>query len=226
MRPITKILLLLVAAFIVYLVWPRTPDLRAFDPKALAQLEVKSWEAGKDGSSALIPRFQIYASQLRFSPIAAFKIAQIDGEALASLKRGRGENAAPGEETRVVAALTEKYSIIKRDARGTFEPGDLARDEMAWISFVLDGAPLEEVITPAANLLAAIYGGDPAQFTQAATNLAAAQLAVFGTPSEDVISAGGPEAVAREGYDLLKEIANAPVGEAPAAEEPAATPES
>jgi hypothetical protein len=32
MRPITKILLLVIVAFVVYLLWPRTANMKGFDP--------------------------------------------------------------------------------------------------------------------------------------------------------------------------------------------------
>lgn len=213
MRPITKILLLLVVAFIVYLVWPRTASLRDFRPAELARLEVDAWKAEKAGDStkALVARYQIYTSQFHFSPLTAFRLARIDADVISSLKNSRGENSTPAEENRVLNALTEKYSTIKSATQGTFEPDSVAREEVARFSFLLDGAPINEIAAPFSRILALIYGGDPAQFAEAATNIEAAHAAVFGTgPIEDVDAAGGPVGVAQEGYRVVQELAKTP----------------
>jgi hypothetical protein len=219
MRNITKILLLIVLAFFVYLLWPRTPNLKGFDPGVLAKLEVQNWQAQKAGKGfdAVIARYKIFSSQYNFSPISAYRIAQSQGDALNHLKLSRQPGGDPAEENRTLSALTEKYTWIKKQAKGTFDPDAMARDEFGWRTLEMDGAPPDEVAAPLARLLAALYGGAPEDFTEVATSLMSARARIFQDDSaasdENPVTAA--QTTAQEAYTLLKEIATAPPTPAP-----------
>jgi hypothetical protein len=208
MRNITKIFLLIVVAFFVYLLWPRNGDLKAFKPAELAKLEVENWKAQKAGKGvdSLVARFKIYTSQYGFSPIAAYRVASAQSSALENLKTARLPNADPNDENRVLSALTEKYTWIKKQVKGSFDPDSVARDEMVWRMKELDNAPQAESLVPMTNVLAALFGGQPAEFHDVAVSLLTARGAVFGEAS-DV----NPVETATEAYKLLKEIAQTPV---------------
>lgn len=214
MRPITKIFLFLVAAFVVYLVWPRTPNLRAFNPAEIAQLKLQAWKAQHSGgtAAATLARFQIYSAQFHFSPITALQLARIDGEVFGSLQKNRGENSSFADENRVLSLLGQKYSMIKQSTRIELDTDALAREELLWRTKVLDGAPPSEVAEPIARIMAALYGGQAKDFKVVALDLAGAQAATFGQAEIPAVSqAGGAAAALREGFSLLKEIAGVPV---------------
>ncbi len=217
MRNITKIFLLIVAAFVVYLIWPRTPNLKGFDPAELAKLQVEAWHAEKDGKgmASLIALYKIYTAQFHFSPLAAFRMAQSQKAALAEMKRlqSAGENA---DESKALEAFTEKYSLMKRQASEQTDPDALAREEYAVYSLALGGAPTNEVAEPVSRIMAARYGGAAQDFMDAAMNIAQAQVMVWAAQSQGDEGQGALD-YAREGYKLLKEVANTPVT-APAAQ--------
>ncbi len=214
MRPITKILLFLVAAFVVYLVWPRTPSLRAFNPSELARLKLETWKAQQKGGGmgALVARFRIYATQFHFSPVTALQLARIDGDVFASLQKARGDKADFAEENRVLNLLGQKYSMIKQATRVEIDPDAIAREELLWRTLLLDGAPPKQVAAPMARILASLYGGQVKDFNVVALDLAGAQAAAFGQREiPEVTQAGGAAGALREGFALLKEIAATPV---------------
>ncbi|MDD5199926.1 MAG: hypothetical protein PHC88_08990 [Terrimicrobiaceae bacterium] len=212
MRPISKVLLLIVAAFLVYLLLPRTPNLKGFDPVELAKLEVSAWKAEKanKGTDALIARFRIYTSQFHFAPVTAFRMAQSEAAALEGLKREKDGNMNPGDENRALSAFTEKYALMKGQMKADFDADALAREEMGWQMALRDGGPVSEVAAPITHVLAALYGGLPEDFVDVATSLANSQAEILGENRSGVDSAQGAEEAAREGYKLLKEIATTP----------------
>jgi len=216
MRPITKIFLLAVVAFMVYLLWPRTPNLKNFDPAALASLSVKTWEAEKDhkGLDALIDRFQIYTSQYHFSPVAAFRMAQSQAAAISSMATAKQTGGDPGSDDRAVHALTEKFTYWKTDARANIDPDSIARDEVAWRSMELDGSSKpEEIAAPMARVFAAIYGGSPEDFADVAGDLVDARSMILANQAPDDGSdpVKSAQAKAQEAFSLLKEVASAPL---------------
>jgi hypothetical protein len=230
MRNITKIALLLVVAFFVYLIWPRTPDLKGFDPVALSKLELKVWKAEKEkrGFAALMARYQIYTSQYHLSPAAAFLAARSAGNGIDGINEMRLINSQRSPEQgpdtaaegRAIIDLTEGYARMKGDAKTDFDPDAIAREEFAWRMLLLDGAPADEVAKPISRILALIYGGPASDFQDVAAYLAYAQTLTFGAePPADVTNpAQAAEEAAIEGNKQLKQIATMPV--------PAATPES
>jgi hypothetical protein len=220
MRPITKIFLLLVVAFVVYLIWPRTADMKAFDPAKLGELQVAVWQAEKadKGFDALKGRFSIYSSQYRFDPLSAFQIARNQASAWKSLKLSREANGDPNEEARSIAALTEKYTAIRKQAKLDFDAAALAREEFAMMLAQFneetgaqsEGAP--DAVTPQARIFAGLYGGSEADFLEVAGELAKARALIFkGDPSSGQPDVYTAKTSAIEADKLLSEIAKTPV---------------
>jgi len=216
MRPITKVFLLIVVAFVVYLLWPRTPNLKGFDPAVMAKLQVTDWTAQRDGKGweALTTRFKIYTSQYNFSPVGAYRMAQSQAEGLTAVKVSEEDKSNEVAESRALSAFTEKYAMMKRAAKEETEPDSLAREEIAWWTLVFEKAPASEVEAPITHILAARYGGVPEDFVDVAANLAEAQQLVFSNQATDAASGMSAVDYAQEGYKLLKEIAAAPAKDA------------
>ena len=214
MRPITKILLLVVVAFFVYLLWPRTPNLKGFDPGAMADLQVQAWQADKlgKGLDAMMARYKIFASQYHFSPVAAFQIARAQGNAVKEIASAKQPNGDAADENRALSALTEKYTVWKTQTHADFDPDALAREEYAWRALEIDGAKTEEIAAPMTRIFAAIYGGVPGDFVDVGTDLASARGMIFGqqAPTDGSDPVRAAKETAKEGYSLLKEIAAAP----------------
>lgn len=215
MRNITKIFLLIVVAFVAYLLWPRTPSLKAFTPSAMASLQIQNWQAQKSGKgmNALIARFKIYSSQYGFSPITAMRLAQAQASALSQIASLKGTDPDPDVENRALASLTEKYTMMKQALHASFDASTLAREEFGWRLSEQDPQTNPDVIVSSmCRILAAMYDGTPEEFTDAATSVARARAIILtgnGSASEAMTAA-------KEGYSLLREIAMTPVSENPA----------
>lgn len=213
MRPITKIFLLAVVAFIVYLIWPRNPDIKGFDPAVLAGLDVKTWVAEKrdKGFDALKTRFTIYSSQYKFPPVPSYRIAQSEAGGIKSLKKALSRADAPdvAEENRATMAFTQKYVTIKKQTGAEFSPDVLAREEVGWRMLELGGSPSNEVAAPIARILAAIYGGEYVDYETVALDIAAARSLIFGETIPDDVTdpVQTAEDMTRDALSLLKELA-------------------
>jgi hypothetical protein len=217
MRPITKVFLLLLVALFAYLIWPRTTDLKQFVPGDLANLEVENWTAQKQdkGLGLLMVRYKIYTSQYNFPPLDAFGIAQNEAAASKEIAAARAANGDPAIENRALAALTEKYARIKKQAKGDFDADAMAREQLEWHRLELDKAPAQDVAASLSRILAGLYGGDASEFLQVADGITAARGSILG--DEAPTEGSDPKVVALDAYSLLKEIASTPVN-APAAE--------
>jgi hypothetical protein len=216
MRPITKILLLLVAAVAVYALWPRVPQLSKFDPAQIAALEVKAWVAAREGKSlgATTELYKVYDTQLKFSPIASVMIGRSEAEALTNLEKVSADR--PDEERTVLPALQEKYAVIKRETKAAFNSDDVARTDLTWLAMMRHGATPDQIIPMIAESLAMVHGGAAADYVPAAEGLAWARVLVQGTHVPDNISdpKQAAEESATEGYRALKELLEAKPPEA------------
>lgn len=180
MRPITKIFLLIVVAFFVYLLWPREPKMTEFSPPELARLRVDSWQKeGKGGLGLLFTDFRIFAFQFGFSPLASFQIASNEASAVSTLHKYADDPEGSGE-TRALVSLQEKYVLIKRQTKMDFDTDACARSEIAWRTIELDGGRPEAVARGMAGAYAALYGGDAGEYLDATRNLAGARVLLAG----------------------------------------------
>lgn len=215
MRPITKILLLAIVAFVVYLLWPRTADMKAFKPEEMANLVVANWQAQKQGKKfdAFKARFKIYSSQYQFGPVPAFRVAQSQDAALSELKLSRGQQGDPTNESRSLQSFTEKYTWIKKQARLSFDADAMAREEFSWRTMELDGRPQSEIADSFSRILAGLYGGSAGDFKDVATDLVKARALIFNDtpPADGSDPVATAKSLALEAYKLLKEIAQTPV---------------
>ncbi len=206
MRPITKIFLLLVVAFIVYVLWPRTPNLAGFDPAKIAPIEVESWDSAlkAKGVDFIVQRYQIYANEWGLSPVAALRIAMKENDGIGTLRRLADSS---DREIRSLPAFQEKYVILKRQTGRDFDSDTLARDEVAWRSHEIDAANYDVIARPMAEILAGLYGGTGDRYIEIAYNIVSARALLDGATLpegfSDPISAA--EEITEQSYVELKE---------------------
>jgi len=216
MRPITKILLLIVVGFFVYVLWPRTPKLDGFKPAEIAPLEVRSWISERDGKGLdLITQvYKIYTHQLGFSPIASFRIGMSESGGVEKLRK---LTHSDDREARALRSFQEKYAIIKRDSGKAFSSDDLAREEIAWRTAEIDAAPYDQIANSMANVLAGLYGGEPKRFADIAYGIVSARALLHGAELPEGFSdpVSAAEEIAQQAFTELKEL------QSPAQPEPA-----
>ncbi len=185
MRPITKLLLLFVVAFFVFLLWPRSPSLREFDPASLAARQVEAWQKERAGGfGALVSVFKIYAFEYGMSPLASYQIASNEVGAVATLRKWVGDPGG-GLGTRALLPLQEKYVLIKRQTNSEIDTDACARAEIAWRMIEMDGAKPQAVGASMAAELAVLHGGDRADYRGAARQFAGARAILFGAELPD-----------------------------------------
>lgn len=212
MRPITKIFLLLAVALCVYVLWPRQANLKGFNPAELSKLEVESWVAEKRGKGldGLIARYRIYTSQFNFSPIASFRIAQSQGAANEAVKKLAMKEADQTLENHALAILTEKYTMIARQAGLNYDSDALAREELAWRSLERDGGPVADIARLMEQPLAAMFGGAPEDYVDVAQDIAEARALILSPePPADVADpVAEAKSLTLDACNLLKELAD------------------
>ncbi|MGC1479862.1 MAG: hypothetical protein WA771_05135 [Chthoniobacterales bacterium] len=179
MRPITKIFLLCVVAFVVYLLWPRSPDLATFNSRELAKLRVESWKQEQEGSglSAVLNVFRTYANQYGLSPVASFRIAQSEVAAVKAMKQGSG---IPGDDERGLVQLQEKYVLISQQLDRDFNTDGCARSELAWRMIEMEGGDLENVAKGMASVMGLLFDRDSKDMMGSAMLLAGSRAILAG----------------------------------------------
>lgn len=179
MRQITKIFLLLVVAFVAYLVWPRTPSLRGFEPTELAELQVASWqdELASSGLKSIWTVFQIYSQQYGLSPIASLRVAQNEVSAEKIVHKALG--TAAGDQ-RALVVLQEKYVLIGKQLGSELNTDASARAELAWRVIEAEKGSTESVAEAMASWFGVLYGGKSRDYLSAARQLAGSRAVLFG----------------------------------------------
>ncbi len=211
MRPITKVLLSIVAAFVVYLLWPRAPEMVDFSPPQLAELQIESWQNEQSGGfGQTLAAFKTFAFGYGFSPIASFQIAH-SAASSAAILRDRLPDLHVGSETRALVPLQEKYVVIQRQTEMDFDSDACARAEIAWRVIELDGGKPQAVAQAMASFYATFYGGEPGMYLDSAKSFAGARALLNGAPLPEGYSSAHTAALdaAVDGFDqLLKAIHN------------------
>jgi hypothetical protein len=129
-RTILMILMSAIAATGVYLCWPRKPDLRAFDPAAMAQLETAMW---RDYYEKHYPRlfyhlYELSRTQFGFSPLDSFRIALSAAEAAKTFQPTRSRADADA----ALPSLVTYYRLLQSAASVAFDANEAARLELDW----------------------------------------------------------------------------------------------
>lgn len=129
-RTILVILMSAITAAGIYLCWPRKPDLRAFDPAEMAQLETAMW---RDYYEKHYPRlfyhlYELSRTQFAFSPLDSFRIALSAAQAAKTFQPTRSRKEADA----ALPSLVTYYRLLQPAAPATFDVNEAARLELDW----------------------------------------------------------------------------------------------
>lgn len=165
MSPFAKILLLLVAAFAAYVLWPRTPDLNRISPAQAAKHEAAAWKALQEGKTwtAVKEYYLLFDRDFGFSPARAFVLAQ---QACREQKNVLSTSDALLQETSIQRFI-EHYAIFKRDLGSEMDSAAAGRNEFnSWVMVEAQdfGKGLEIEL---GRLYSQVFGADPESLAEA-----------------------------------------------------------
>jgi hypothetical protein len=158
-KTIISALVLAVAAAGIYLCWPRTADLRAFDPAEMARLETAMWH---DYYEKHYPRlfYHLYGlsrTQFGFSPLDSFRIALSAAEAAKTFQPTRSRR----EANAALPALVTYYRLLQSGAPVAFDVDQTARLELDWWQARREKVGPREYGKTVAEVAALTYGKSP-----------------------------------------------------------------
>ena len=121
---------LVVLVAVLYVGIPRNADLRAFEPKRMAERETRMWRDYYEKHYVRL-FWELYASsrtEFRFSPLDSFRIA------LAAAHAARLFQPTTSREEASVALppLEVYYSLLRKAASSDFDPDKVAALELDW----------------------------------------------------------------------------------------------
>lgn len=114
----------------VYAGWPRKPDLRAFDPAAMAQLETAMWRDYYDKryGALFYHLYQSTRTQFGFSPLKSLHVAVSAAEAAKTFQPTKSRQEADS----ALPALLAYYRDLASAAPAAFDVEEAARLELDW----------------------------------------------------------------------------------------------
>ena len=147
---------LFVLVTILYAGIPRNADLRAFDPKEMAERETAMWRDYYDKRYVGL-FFELYQSsraEFRFSPLDSFRIALAAAHAarLFQPTKSRAEAAV------ALPALEVYYRLLHKGAPVNFDTGKAAQLELDWWQARREKAAPQAYGRTIAETAAMIYG--------------------------------------------------------------------
>jgi hypothetical protein len=119
------VLALAIGAAGIYACWPRSADLRAFDPAGMARLETAMW---RDYYEKHYPRlfyhlYEVSRAQFGFAPLASVRIALAAAQAARTFQPTRSREAANA----ALPALVTYYRLLASATPGCFDVEEAAR---------------------------------------------------------------------------------------------------
>jgi hypothetical protein len=149
---------LIVLGAVLYVGIPRNADLRAFEPKRIAERETKMWRDYYE-KHYLRLFWEVYASsrtEFRFSPLDSFRIA------LAASHAARLFQPTTSREEASVALppLEVYYSLLRKGAPSDFDPDKVAALELDWWQARREKAAAKDYAKTIAAAASMIYGAE------------------------------------------------------------------
>lgn len=187
----SKFLVAIVAAVIVYCLFPRDPSLARFSPETVADHELKVWRAirNANGIKAAGNLYSIYDWQYRFNPVRALVLSRQMTSSIMGILKAPDE----ADQERYIPDLVEFYVTIRRDTGSEFDAATLGRKEFSIWAYVSSNAPQEVLTKSIAELWSQIYGVPVSSLEEPAKQRALALETAFGTsnPGEKEWAAAG-----------------------------------
>ena len=173
-RPLLVGVAILIAA-VIYAAWPRSADLTAFEPDAMAQLETAMWRAYYEKRYAALFGDLYLASrdQYNFSPLDSVRIAF----AAAGAARAFQPSSSRAEAEVALPWLVTYFRILSVGSQAAFDIDDAARTELAWWQARREAVPPEQYGAIIAHVAVLVYGIDNDSVRQA--GLARAQAMAY-----------------------------------------------
>jgi hypothetical protein len=182
---------LLLFAAALYAIWPRHPDLTAFEPNAMAQLETSMWRAYYEKRYVALFRdlYSVSRDQYNFSPAESVRLA-----------------LAAASAANAIRPLVTYFSILARGAPARFDIAEAARTELSWWQARREGAKPEQYGLTIAHVAGLIYGVENDVMVQ--SGVVRAEAMAYRDEKGDAIGNADWSIIAqqlRSAYALLKQ---------------------
>jgi hypothetical protein len=120
----------LLAAVAAYVSWPRSPDLRAFDPAAMARLETAMWRDyyEKHYPTLFYHLAESSRTQFGFSPLESIRIALRAARAARTFQPTHSRHQAEA----AIPDLVTYYALLQPAAPVLFDVQEVANRELDW----------------------------------------------------------------------------------------------
>jgi hypothetical protein len=162
---LTILLLVALVSTSFYAVFPRRPDLTAFDPDFMGQLECSTWRYYYEQRYFhLLHGLYRGIRHLKFSPADSVRIAWKAGRAARLFKSSTSRQEAES----VLPALIQYFRGILPGAPVQFSPQEAARAELAWWQARREAAAPEQYGLTIAHVATLVYGVDTEDIKRAA----------------------------------------------------------
>jgi hypothetical protein len=124
------VLALAIGAAGIYACWPRTADLRAFEPAGMARLETAMWRDyyEKHYPQLVYHLYEVSRTQFGFAPLASVRIALSAAQAAKTFQPTRSRREADA----ALAYLVSYYRLLRPAAPVAFDVEAAARLELDW----------------------------------------------------------------------------------------------
>ncbi|MBV9562750.1 MAG: hypothetical protein JOY90_20265 [Bradyrhizobium sp.] len=122
--------MLLLAAITAYVGWPRRPDLRAFDPAAMAHLETAMWRDyyEKHYPALFYHLAESSRTEFGFSPLQSIRIALAAARAAKTFQPTHSRHEAEA----AIPDLVTYYDLLRPAAPVSFDVREVAGRELDW----------------------------------------------------------------------------------------------
>jgi hypothetical protein len=159
-RPITLLLILLIALAALWMFTPGPNRFRSFDPNAVAHAEAELWRAYYERRRIDLASGLVLNAHRDFglSPFDSARAGLSAAEAARTFQRSRSRE----EAQRALPALAQYFAVLSTATRARFDPAEAARLELEWwqLRREVDGYDLYAPAVAAAT--AHVYGVEPA----------------------------------------------------------------
>jgi hypothetical protein len=152
------VLALAIGAAGIYACWPRKPDLRAFDPAGMAQLETAMWRDyyEKHYPKLFFHLYQVSRTQFGFAPLDSLRIALSAAQAAKTFQPTRSRREADA----ALPYLVTYYRLLLPAAPAAFDVMAAASLELDWWQARREAVGPQGYGITVAEVAALTYGRD------------------------------------------------------------------